>query len=265
MPAKKRELLEDFRRAIARSVRRLRLERGWTQAELASVLGVSQGRLSELERGDGSFSAEQVLVVLREFNVTIAELVDQRPDPEAALQNALARLGATHLVESRDVLPANWSDDLERTIREALASGSPRLVTALAPVLAKNVERLNLLKLRSGLAEIGIHRRLDWLLDSTLGAIARELRDEQLPRAVAQSYRRVQTELELFRAFVPSPEGARAEEPRPFDLLDAQIRSRQTAEGLIASASPSARRWGIITALTEDDFVEALRASRDDL
>jgi transcriptional regulator with XRE-family HTH domain len=38
---------------IARVVRALRKERGWTQAELAEKLGLSQNRLSEVELGDG--------------------------------------------------------------------------------------------------------------------------------------------------------------------------------------------------------------------
>ena len=39
---------------IAHEIRGLRLERRWTQAELAGRLGLSQSRLSEIERGDGS-------------------------------------------------------------------------------------------------------------------------------------------------------------------------------------------------------------------
>jgi transcriptional regulator with XRE-family HTH domain len=54
---------------IARKVRELRKQRRWTQAELARRLGLSQSRLSEIERGAGSFSAEQFLTILSLFNV----------------------------------------------------------------------------------------------------------------------------------------------------------------------------------------------------
>ncbi len=266
MTLKPNQLLEKYRRNMAGKVRSFRLARRWTQAELAARLGISQGRLSELERGDGSFSAEQLVVLLQVFNVTIAELVAERPAAEEGLQNTLARLGAKHLVEAPDVLPSDWVDDVERSIREALATGVPRLVTALAPVLVRHVERVNVVKLRAALAEVGIQRRLDWLLENVLAAIEIELRDERLPRSITQSYRRVQTELELARAFV-SPRSADGEgilegEPRRYDLLDPQVRTMETANDLLASASPIAKRWGIITALTERDFADALRAAR---
>jgi transcriptional regulator with XRE-family HTH domain len=61
--------VERLRSDIARKVRELRTGRGWTQAELAERLDASQARLSEIERGDGSFSAEQLLTLFKLFNV----------------------------------------------------------------------------------------------------------------------------------------------------------------------------------------------------
>jgi hypothetical protein len=46
------------------------------------------------------------------------------------------------------------------------------------------------------------------------------------------------------------------------DILDADIRSRQTLDELRVSAADSSRRWGIVTSLKPADFVEALRAAR---
>jgi transcriptional regulator with XRE-family HTH domain len=54
-----KEELKKSRAWIARNVRELRKERRWTQAELAKRLDLSQARLSEIEGGDGSFTAEQ--------------------------------------------------------------------------------------------------------------------------------------------------------------------------------------------------------------
>jgi DNA-binding XRE family transcriptional regulator len=78
---------------ISRVVRDLRKERGWTQAELAGKLGLSQSRLSEVERGDGSFTAEQFLQILRLFNVAVDRFLGET-DRSLQLQNALARLVA---------------------------------------------------------------------------------------------------------------------------------------------------------------------------
>jgi hypothetical protein len=46
------------------------------------------------------------------------------------------------------------------------------------------------------------------------------------------------------------------------DVLDAGIRSKRTFDEVAASSSPISRRWGIITVLQTDDFVEALRGAR---
>src|ERR1035438_2790437 len=86
--------LKKSRTSIARKVQDLRRARHWTQAELARLLHLSQSRLSEIEGGDGSFTAEQFLTILRLFNVAASEFVHEHADPTAELQNALARLGA---------------------------------------------------------------------------------------------------------------------------------------------------------------------------
>src|SRR5262245_15672041 len=91
--------LDAERRRIADQVRALRQERHWTQATLADRLGLSQSRLSEIERGAGSFTAEQLLAMLRTFNVPLSYFAAPTRDPEAEIQNALARLGAAHLQE----------------------------------------------------------------------------------------------------------------------------------------------------------------------
>ena len=52
--------IEKYRKEIAAGVKALRQKRGWTQKELAELLGLSQNWLSELENGKGSFSAEQI-------------------------------------------------------------------------------------------------------------------------------------------------------------------------------------------------------------
>lgn len=130
--------------SIAAGVRKFRASRGWTQAQLGKHLHLSQSRLSQIERGDGSFTAEQFLAILRLFNVSIRDFgFEEKSDAELNLQNALARLGATHLQESNVVLPV---DNLGLTdiLRNALVSGVPRYVTALGPVLIRNIDQIHL-------------------------------------------------------------------------------------------------------------------------
>src|SRR5271170_6034924 len=106
-----KEKLKKSRAWIAKNVRELRKERRWTQAELAKRLDLSQARLSEIEGGDGSFTAEQFLLLLKLFNVGANRFAPSAGpsashDREAQIRNALARLGALHLQENRDVLPS---------------------------------------------------------------------------------------------------------------------------------------------------------------
>src|SRR5574339_1271325 len=108
-----KKYLENARGKIAQKVRELRLARGLTQGELATTLGLSQNRLSEVARGRGSFTAEQLLLLLRLFNVPAAELEPTAPlDRHARLQNALARLGASHLREDESVLLGDEARDV---------------------------------------------------------------------------------------------------------------------------------------------------------
>src|SRR5687768_15567391 len=90
----------DLAAQIGAKVRALRNARRLTQAQLAQQLNVTQGRLSDLERGKASFAAEQFLSILRIFNVPASEFMPSSGGMEAELQNALARLGARHLVEA---------------------------------------------------------------------------------------------------------------------------------------------------------------------
>jgi len=251
--------LDTIRRSVAAKVRDLRRARRWTQRELAVRLGLSQSRLSELERGAGSFTAEQLLVLVRLFNVPPSEFVHARPaDEYAELQNALARHGARHLHEHEDVTP-DARLDIARAIREALVSGVPRLITALAPVLALHIDRVSINRLHANLAEAGFENRLLWLVDNTLTALRTELAASP-PRTWAKRYRRaiivIETALETAVA--------RLREEPATDLLDTDIRSAKSRLQLEALASDSSRRWGIVSSLQPEDFAHALRGARVD-
>ncbi len=237
-----------------------------SQVELGAQLGLSQGRLSEIERGDGSFTAEQLLVLLKVFNVTVNHFApaerDAGPDSstQAHLQNALARLGAAHLREEAGVLPTERLAEVTDVIRETLLEGAPRQHTALAPVIVGNIRSIRLRVLWQSLVPLGLERRLGWVLENTLEAALLELTGA-LRRPWALSYKRAVVVLETFLSGVrPIVE---AERDAPLDLLDDTARSAETHRALVAASSMISKRWRIVTDLQPEDFAEALRAARD--
>jgi transcriptional regulator with XRE-family HTH domain len=247
--------IPNSRTRIARAVRTLRQERAWTQAELARKLGLSQSRLSEIERGDGSFTAEQFLLILTIFNVSTSRFTGAGQDQGLQLQNALARLGAHHLQESSEVVPADDLDDIVEVV------GDPRQTAALAPVLVGNVDRIGLGKLYLDLAKIGRERRLAWLSENTAHAIGLELGNEP-PRAWAQRARRAAVVLGAFVDSVTNDLGAGTSRPVLLDAFDPNIRSKKTLEEVTAASSAISRKWGIVSSLKSEDFAQALRAAR---
>ena len=241
-------------------VRQLRIERRWTQAQLAKLLGLSQNRLSEIERGQGSLTAEQLLVILKTFNVPVDYFVASKSSAEAQLQNALARLGGSHLYESTEVLPTDALREVNEVILQTLIGGeSPRQIAALAPVIVANINKITLPKLKADLRQIGFERHLGWVLENTLEALRQEA--PSLSREWRVRYKRAETVLENFLA--PwllkrnDSDGAPAEE-----ILDKGIASEETLAQVRASSSRISKAWRIVTRLKAEDFVAALRQAR---
>lgn len=259
-----RHIVPPDRARIGAAVRSLRRERAWTQAELAKELGLSQSRLSEIETGAGSFTAEQFLLILKLFNVPAGRFTDDAPDRSSQLQNALARLGAHHLQESEDVLPGDDLDDPIRTVEEALCEGDPRLTTALAPVLVANVDRVRLAKIHQDLSRVGFERRLAWVCENTVQAIELELKNE-VPLDWATAARRAAVVIGQFVDAVTRARrssGSASLEAIESDILDPSIRSDKTLKEVRKRESAISRKWRVDTALAPEDFAEALRAAR---
>jgi transcriptional regulator with XRE-family HTH domain len=256
--------LESVRGTIAKKVRELRRGRHWNQVELAQRLGLSQSRLSEIERGSGSFTAEQFLLIMQLFNVSVGDFASGRRKQNAEIQNALARLGAGHLQESTNVLLSAQLEEVGTVVREVLiAAESPRHITALAPVLVHNADRINLAKLDAHFVEAKLERRLAWLIANTLEAIRQEL-DQVLHRPWASLYRRAEVVLSSWLEFLTPAEIVQRShvETKPIDILDRDIRSKKSLEQTKACSSDISWRWGIVSSLQPADFVEALRAAR---
>lgn len=262
-------------RAIGARLRELRERRGWSQVELARKLLLSQSRLSNIERGAQSLTAEELLETLRLFNVPVTEFAAAQP-AESQLQNALERLGARHLRESSEILPSERVAEVNDVVREVLISADPRQLTGLAPVLALHADEIDVRSLLAALAKLGFKSRLGWLVENTQAAIHREM-EQPLPVYWRATYRRAQLELNgayIFlatrvRASSSARRGARSSSPHRrrepaagYDILDRDVRSEKTIRQLERRASDISLHWKVLTAITVDDFVEALRASR---
>ncbi|MBL0311238.1 MAG: helix-turn-helix transcriptional regulator [Holophagaceae bacterium] len=249
-----------IRTEIAGKIRALREGRRWTQADLSTKLGLSQGRFSEIERGQGSFTAEQFLEILSLFNVPVSHFAPKRTGADSELQNALARLGA-HLHERSTVLPSERLAEVGDVVREALLGAeSARHTTSLAPVLVRNIDRINLNALRAQFLEYGLERRLAWLIENTLVAVRSELAGG-LPSKEAMLYRRAEL---ILNAYLANALLARSQRKpsEVWDILDAQIVTEKILEEVQNSASTISRRWGIATVLQSNDFIEALKTAR---
>jgi HTH-type transcriptional regulator/antitoxin HipB len=251
--------LANTRQRIALKVRELRSARRLSQAELASKLGLSQSRLSEIESGQGSFTAEQLLQLLRLFNVDVSAFGGESDPGSSDLQNALARFGARHLRHRPDAPLAHEYRTPADALRAVLLNPtSERFVTALAPVLVWSVDAIALTKVQSELAQAGVPTRLGWLVDNTREAIPDQLLDDLRP-LWNQRLLRAHVILTAFNDRLQHLAGA-SSAPDPFDQ---GIRSTKSFERALATASEISKRWNVVSTLVVDDFAEALRAARE--
>lgn len=247
-----------YRAAIAAKLKELRRGRLWTQSELARILGVSQTWLSDIERGKGSLSAEQLLLILGTFNVTADVFAPVRRASTRQIQNALARLGASHLQESSDALPTDRLREARDVLRETLIGAeSPRYISALAPVIVNQIHALNLGKLKAEFAELGFERRFAWLLESTAKSLEGEKPKVFLGRWDTH-YERAATAIHSILEPWPLPAA-----DTPEDVLDSDIVTEKTIAQVREESSDVSRRWRIITRIQTGDFVDALRSVRE--
>jgi transcriptional regulator with XRE-family HTH domain len=84
--------------AVARNLRRLRADRGWSLDVLAKRSGVSKGVLVQIEQGQGNPSLTTLVRLSDSFGITLAQLVEGRHRPEVNV----VRAGAATVL---------WSDD----------------------------------------------------------------------------------------------------------------------------------------------------------
>ena len=247
--------LLSLRQTIGSAARTLRRSRSLTQEEVAASLGMSQAQLSMKERGETSFTAEQLIELMRLFNAPLHAFVPAAP-PDAELQNALARLGASHLRELADITPGERHSLVLNAVLDVLiAPSSARLLTALAPVLVNRIHELNLSQLHRDLQEHGLTHRLGWLVQNTVEALA--LRTPP-SAALRRRDQRATVPLAHYLSFHAAPEAAPL---RPQDLLDPGVGSARSHQELLDSRSEISRRWGVASALHPRDFAQAIQAA----
>lgn len=240
-------------------MRSLRKSGGVSQGELARLLQFSPSRLCEIEQGKGSFSAEQLTFLLKFLNVPLSHFETSPMDPGASIQKALAHYGANHLVENRNLLPSERLEQLDTVIREILLDGgSARWGAALAPVLVRNIDQVNLQKLHAQFHTYGLQNRFLWVLDNVAQAV-REALEEPLPRYQLIPLRRALTALEIFHAWLgPKPWATpKAQE----DTLGPGLLAPESHNEFRAGSSELSKRWKILTPILVEDFKNALRES----
>lgn len=103
---------------LAERLRELRTALGWSQADVASRSGLSQKRVSDLERGS-TWHMEHARAVAAAFGMSLAEFVDPQGEPSSDLSpeehlliQTLRHLGPR---KAADLL----LDEMDRRLREA--------------------------------------------------------------------------------------------------------------------------------------------------
>ena len=246
---------------IGSQLRELREARTWTQGELAAQLAISQPTLSQIERGKSSLTAEQLIEVLRLFNVTLSSFTERRVPAnasfqDASLQNALARFGARQLRVDSLLVPDDRS--LHRTIYDAVLAADPRALTAIAPVLLASVGQLDHPRLANDLDQVQHRARWYWVLENVLAAL-RSVGPDGTDAAGVPRLRRAIRELEFALALADGYEKLIKHD----DVIEHGLRSLRGLDTIKRSESAISRRWRVISSLQPHDFADALKESRE--
>ncbi len=65
---------EDIRIRFGRKVRKLRLQHGWTQVDMAEKLGLDRSYLADVERGNRNISILNLDVIAKGFGLSLSRL-----------------------------------------------------------------------------------------------------------------------------------------------------------------------------------------------
>lgn len=252
--------IHSLQTTITEGLKKLRQERALSQALLARELDVSQATLSLIENGKASLSAEQLLWLIKRYQLTIEDFLPARlakHDPEDDLQNALERFGGSHLAIIHDkVLPPHYSR-VENVVLDTISfSTSTRQWMALASVITRHVVQIPFGFLFQRLQDSGRETRLLWLLRCLLEAISQHLKDH-LPRDKTLLYRRAHRVLETH--YTVFKEGFLRAGKAPWE--DVLIPAATSAAGLSRlrdARDEAAKEWNVLTDLKTEHFHQEL-------
>ena len=245
---------------IAERIRELREGRGLSQMDLSKRLGISQTRLSRIERGAGTLAAEELLDLLAIFNVGVDAFRPPQP-VEASLQNALVRFGASHLRENTGAgVREEHASALKVVKAVLLRPTSARFVTALAPVLVQSADTLPFPSLRESVAVGGGLARYGWLIDNTLTAID-GVQEEAVGAKERRRLARASLVLRRYSIRREEAEQLRLLDDDGWDPFDKNIRTPRTQTAVRSDASEISSRWRIETRIQPQDFAGALRSA----
>jgi len=227
--------------------------------ELSKRLGISQTRLSRIERGTGTLAAEELLDLLAIFNVGVDAFRPPQPE-DSSLQNALVRFGASHLRENSAVgVRGEHASALKVVKAVLLHPTSPRHITALAPVLVQSADTLSFPTLRESVALGGGLARYGWLIENSLAAID-DLQDGDVSAKIRRTLARAALVLRRYALREAEAEQLQLDD-QGWDPFDKNIRSPQTQAAVRSEASEISRRWRIETRIQPTDFAGALRSA----
>lgn len=63
--------IERVQKQIGKNIKKLRLERNYTQLDLAKKLGITDVAISQLERGKSSFNLNRIIQLCKVFEITV--------------------------------------------------------------------------------------------------------------------------------------------------------------------------------------------------
>ena len=78
------KLLADYKVEIARRVRTVRDERGWTQEDVAALLGCSRTKMNRIENGRAELTGSELAALAHTFKVPVEVLFYEVENSSAA-------------------------------------------------------------------------------------------------------------------------------------------------------------------------------------
>jgi transcriptional regulator with XRE-family HTH domain len=249
--------LDPLRRHVLETLRALRAERGWTQRRVATALGTSQSRLSVVERGEGSISAEQLLTAMQLFGVPAERFRPAGVTRAGVMARARALLGSPDAVGAPSV--EQRADAAQALLVEVLLA--PRKGThlqVLAPLLVRNLDLIALPRVYERLEQRGRGARLGWLADAVAAAI--QSLSTPLPGAWGPLARHAEVALYAFSTQLQDARD-RSERSRLLveDVLETGLSSAVELEALRRENGVEAKAWGIVTGCGVAGFAKALQ------